>query len=131
MDHRGGLLVEEGFKVITFGSPHVACQPGTEDEGKKTLEEAWEAGKLEGALGGFDKFTKDHFLNVVNEYDVVPRAYVSSAVYGESSCTTVFVHALLLFPGLTFVFRMRGVCSSMELLLSKNLESRFWMLYPF
>jgi hypothetical protein len=39
------------------------------------LDEAWENGSLHEALGGFDEFTAKHFINVVNEYDVVPRAY--------------------------------------------------------
>lgn len=46
-----------------------------EDPESKGLDEAWEEGALEDEFGGLDEFAADHFFNIVNEYDVVPRAF--------------------------------------------------------
>jgi len=46
-----------------------------EDPESKGLDEAWEEGALEDEFGGLDEFAAEHFFNIVNEYDVVPRAF--------------------------------------------------------
>lgn len=46
-----------------------------EDPESKGLDEAWEEGALEDEFGGLDEFAEEHFFNIVNEYDVVPRAF--------------------------------------------------------
>jgi len=72
----GGVLMKHDFRVVTFGAPLVACiAPATGDIEAETLQDIWEGSELESSLGPYLAFTKARWANVVNEYDMVPRAF--------------------------------------------------------